>query len=252
MAGYDCADTITNQYRPASVYGTPAFWLRYFSPSPSATVVNVSSSNASSECDAAWDSGGKYIGPICAPTQSRLSSNSYSEGQADAQTFASALLQVYLWVAPFNLPTNGVVYCWLDQEPSTSLSSNYWNGWGSYIDGYNWNFTGTYPLFSCLYCNPCAPYPNCSTVNNPNNHVCWSIWSQQPQKCYTVSNPPPWSAEACSNTCAGSYSGPATQLWQFRIQIDYPTCTNLSTAVDMDVGGGINYANYCFRLTSRP
>src|ERR1700731_4666817 len=103
MAGYDTAGTIQSVYAAAhSHFGaTPSFWLRYFTPSPYATAFN---SDPASECTAAWDSGGKEIGPINEPSQSRLASNSTAEGQSDGQSFCAAVYSSYLAVAGLDVP----------------------------------------------------------------------------------------------------------------------------------------------------
>jgi hypothetical protein len=244
MAGYDTASFVQDVYAAAdSRYGHPSFWLRYFSPSQT-TPINTSSSNANTECRAMWDSSGHYLGPITVPAQSRLSGTS-AMGQADAQTFASSMHTVWLDVGPLLLPSNNTLYCWLDQEASTSLSLSYWNGWSGYIDGYVWG--SQLPLYPCLYCNPCSAPPNCSTIGNANANFCFAVWSSEPQKCgYSVTNPPPWAAQTCGQ--CSSYSGTPTHLWQFA---DQGVC-NLSVNVDMDLGGGITYSNYCFNVSSRP
>lgn len=246
MAGYDTASFVQDVYQAAdSTYGAPGYWLRYFSPSPN-TPVNSSSSNANAECRAVWDSGAKHLGPITSPAQSRLSSNSSSEGHADAQTTASALYNTWLEVGPLLLPSNGVLYTWLDQEASTSLSLGYWNGWGNFINGYNWPGNG-FPLFASLYCNPCAAPPNCSTIGNANAAVCFAVWSSEPQKCgFSVRNPPPYAPETCSG-CAGV--NVASKLWQFA---EKGAC-GLSVNVDMDVSNiSAGYASNCFNVSSRP
>jgi hypothetical protein len=246
MAGYDTASYVYDVASAAgSTFGTPAFWLRYFSPSQT-TPLNTSASNAVAECRAIWNSGGHYLGPITVPTQSRLSGTS-AMGQADAQTLASALAATRGNVSTLRLPSNRILYCWLDQEPGTGLSLSYWNGWSGYIDGYVWPYDGSLPLYPCMYTNPCNPQPNCSVFANPNAYACFAIWSYEPQKCsYSVRNPPPFAA----TTCAGcsSYSGTPTQLWQFA----QPGSCHYSVNVDQDVGGGINYSNYCFNVTASP
>jgi hypothetical protein len=249
VAGYDTASYLQDVYSAAdSRYGTPAFWLRYFSPSPNGTV-NSSSTNAIAECRAAWDSTGHFLGPITSPSQSRLSGTS-AMGQADAQTFCSALYTTRQYVGSrFALPSNGTLYCWLDQEGSTSLSLSYWNGWSGYVDGYVWPPNGSLPLYPCLYCTPCSAYPNCSVIQSSSANFCFAVWTPEPQKCgYTVSNPPAWAAQSCASSCSTGYTGTPTRLWQFAEQ----GACGLSVNVDMDVGGGINYANYCFDITSRP
>lgn len=241
--GYDTADTIQSIYSAAdSAYGTPNYWLRYFSPC-TYTPVNASSSNANSECSGAWNSGGKYVSPITFPTQSRLSSNSSAEGQADAQTLASALISVYQWVIPLDLPSNGELYCWLDQETNTTLSSGYWSGWSSYINGYNWEGYGTYPLYACLYCNPCqgSSHPNCSTVSSVGG--CYAIWASEWQVCgHSLRSLPSWDAQTCSG--CGS-SGPSTVVWQFA---DVSVCS-LTVNVDMDDGA---ISAYSFYVSANP
>ena len=162
MTGYDTAGRIQDTYRPAyAEFGaSPDYWIRYFHPSPAADLFN---DGAMAESIGAWESGGGFVGCISAPVQSRLS-GSAAEGQADAQAFAAALLSAYHAVHPLELPANNQLYCWLDQEYSTSLSPAYWNAWANYIAERDFDGLGTYPLYPCLYCDPYSPYPNCTTI----------------------------------------------------------------------------------------
>ena len=149
MTGYDTAGKIEHTYPSAhsEFHASPAFWIRYFTPSPAADLFN---DDALAESRGAWDSGGRFVGCISAPVQSRLS-GSAAEGQADAQAFASAMLAAYHAVGQMQLPANGQLYCWLDQEYSTSLSSNYWNAWADYLANYNFAGLG---LIRCT--RPCT------------------------------------------------------------------------------------------------
>jgi hypothetical protein len=238
--GYDTASYIYDVYTAADAkYGTPNYWIRYFSPSPNGTV-NSSSSHANTECRAAWDSGGKYLSPISSPAQSRLSGTS-AQGLADAQVFVSALHNVWLWVTPLDLPTNGVLYCWLDQEQSTSLSTAYWGGWEGYINSYNWPNRG-YPLYASLYCNPCTSgHSNCSTVASVGG--CYAVWSSVPEPCgYSLRNLPSWNAKTCASCVS---NGPSTVLWQFA---EAGVC---SLTVNVDMDDGAISANSFF-MSSRP
>ena len=133
MTGYDTAGRIQNTYASAhrEFGAAPAFWIRYFSPSPAADLFN---DDAVAESRGAWDSGGPYVGCVSAPRQSRLS-GSAAEGQADAQAFAAAMLAAYHAVRPLQLPSNGHLYCWLDQEYSTSLSPALLGGVGALHSG---------------------------------------------------------------------------------------------------------------------
>jgi hypothetical protein len=240
MTGYDTAGRIQNTYASAhsEFHANPRFWLRYFTPSPAADLFN---DDALAESQGAWDSGGPAVGCISAPVQARLS-GSAAEGQADAQAFAAAMLTAYHAVGPLQLPPNGQLYCWLDQEYSTSLSSDYWNAWAHYIAEYNFAGLGTYPLYPCLYCDPYSPYPNCSTiaksegVNAPS-----AIWSSEPEPCNSLTSPPPWEADECATV--------PTRLWQYGEQ----GACNYSANVDLDVGApGFSGSNYCFHVKSRP
>jgi hypothetical protein len=239
MAGFDTASTVTSGLRSAagSAFGKPAFWIRYFSPCYF-TAVNSSSSNANAECGQIWSSGGHYLGCVSTPTQSRLSGSS-AEGRADAVTFVNAMISVYYDVVPLLLPSNGILYCWLDQEAATSLSLAYWNGWAGYINGYQFN--GAYPFFPGLYCNPDSAPPNCSIVDSASASPCWGVWSSEHQVCKnSVSSPPAWDAESCA--------GVATKLWQYA---DQGVC--FSTDVDLDLGAsGFGTASYCFNVSSNP
>jgi hypothetical protein len=239
--GYDTASWVSDVYAAAgSKYGAPDYWIRYFSPSPNGTV-NSSSSRAKQECSAVWDSGAKHLSPITSPSQSRLG-GTYAQGLADAQTFVNALKNVYNWVGPLLLPANGVLRCWLDQESSTSMSSNYWAGWSDYVNAYEF-LPGSTPLFACLYCNPCrGAGHNCTTV--VADGYCWSIWSSTPETgyCgYSLKSLPPWHA----NTCTCATNAPGTSLWQFAEK----TPCSLTVNIDMDEG---TLTTYSFHLAYDP
>jgi len=240
MTGYDTAGPIQDTYASAHAeFGrAPNFWIRYFTPSPAADLFN---DDAFAESQGAWASGGPHVGCISAPTQSRLS-GSAAEGHADAQAFAAAMLSAYYSVGPLDLPANNQLYCWLDQEYSTSLSSSYWNAWAGYIADYNFAGLGTYPLYPGLYCNPYAPYPNCSTIAKAHGvEVPSAIWSNEGEPCGSLSRPPGWDPEECPTV--------PTKVWQFGEQ----TACRYSANVDLDLGApGFNTANYCFRVKSYP
>jgi len=246
MAGFDTASYVYDvRVAAVNAFGTPNFWLRYFSPCQT-TAFNANWTNATSESRAIWDSGGPKLGAITVPTQSRLSGTT-AMGQADAQTLGNSLHNTWLNIGPLQLPTNGQLWCWLDQEPGTGLSLAYWNGWSGTIDGYNWGGSGQLPLYPCMYTDPCNAQPNCSIVGRSDANWCYSIWSYHPSRCsYNNRNPPPWAANTCSG-CAPSYPRTPTNLWQYA----YPSC-GYSPNVDQDLGGGITYGNYCFYLSSRP
>ena len=239
MAGFDTASTVQNQVPAAiNVWGKPAFWVRYFNPCSFTSI----SSDGVSECRAIWDgnSSSPHLGAVSTPSQSRLNGTS-AEGQADAQTFISSLITTYTSVGPLQLPTNMTLFCWLDQEASTSLSLGYWNGWASYINGYS--YAGGHPFHAALYCNPFAAPPNCSTIDNSSAAACYAVWSSEPLECSnSLSNPPGWAAEACAS--------PMTYLWQYW---DEDICASTSANVNLDLGHpNTSYSDYCFYLSSRP
>ena len=240
MAGYDTAGKIQNTYASAHrEFGVnPAFWIRYFNPSPAADLFH---DDAVAESRGAWDSGGNYVGCISAPRQSRLS-GSAAEGHADAQAFCAAMLTAYHAVRPLLLPSTGQLYCWLDQEYSTSLSSDYWNAWAHYVAEYDFAGLGTYPLYPALYCDPYSPFPNCSTIAKARAvDVPSAIWSSEPEPCGSLARPPRWNPDKCGTV--------PTKLWQYAEQ----GACNLSSNVDLNVDGpGFVMAHFCFRVSSRP
>lgn len=240
MAGYDTAGRIQDTYASAhsEFSWDPQFWIRYFPPSPAADLFHE---DAMAESQAAWDSGGPYLGCISAPVQSRLS-GSAAEGHADAQAFAAAMLTAYHAVRPLLLPANSQLYCWLDQEYSTSLSSSYWNAWANYIADYDFAGEGTYPLYPCLYCDPYSPYPNCSVVAKSRGaDAPGAIWSSEPEPCGDPVRPPRWKADACGTA--------PTRLWQYGEQ----NACNYSANVDLNISApDFEVADYSFRLKYRP
>jgi hypothetical protein len=238
MAGYDTAGQIQDTYVSAfDEFGEhPAYWIRYFSPSPAA---DIFSDNALAECEGAWASGGHFVGCVSAPIQSRLS-GSAAEGLADAQTYAASLLAAYYDVVPLYLPSNNQLWCFLDQEYSTSLSLSYWDAWANYIANYNFANLGTYPLYPGLYCTPDSPYPNCSTIAAATGlNVPVSVWSSEPEPCGTLLDEPAYDAEECSAA--------PTHLWQFGEQ----GACGYSANVDLDLANVV-FDEYCFRVVSDP
>jgi len=238
-SGYDTASYIYDVRVAAdATYGSPDYWLRYFTPSPNGTV-DLGSAHANHECRDDWDSGAKHLSPITSPTQSRLGGTS-AQGLADAQAFVNALQNVYVWVTPLLLPTNDTLRCWLDQESSTSMSANYWAGWSNYINGYTWPSHGQ-PLYACLYCNPChGAGHNCTTIAGTN---CFAIWSSTPEICgYSMNNLPAFNPNKCSACIANP---PASLLWQFA---EKGVCS-LSVNIDMNEG---TLTPYSFYLNARP
>jgi hypothetical protein len=240
MAGYDTAGQIQDTYVSArDEFGEgPVFWIRYFSPSPAA---DIFSDNAVAESEGAWASGGHYVGPVSAPYQSNLS-GSTAQGQADAQTYCASMLSAYYAVGPLVLPSNNQLYCWLDQEYSTSLSLDYLDGWAGYIANYNFAGLGKYPLYPSLYCDPGSPYPNCSTMAAARGlSVPAAVWSSEPEPCGGLTNPPSEGVDYCSTV--------PTKLWQYGEQ----GACGYSANVDLDVGvPGFSTSDYCFNVRSDP
>lgn len=239
MAGFDTASTVQNQVPAAiNVWGKPAFWVRYFPP----CYFTPLSADPVTECRAIWDgnSSSPDLGVVTTPNQSRLNGTS-AEGQADAQSLISALISTYTSVGPLQLPANGTLFCWLDQEASTSLSLGYWNGWAGYVNGYAYG--GGHPFHAALYCNPFAAPPNCSIIDSSSADKCYAVWSSEPLRCSnSLANPPAWAAESCANV--------TTYLWQYW---DEGICYNTNANVDLDVGHpNTGYGTYCFYLSARP
>lgn len=243
MAGYDTAGPIHDTYVSArDEFGRdPAFWIRYFSPSPAA---DIFADAAVAESAGAWASGGPFVGCVSAPYQSRLS-GSAAEGLADAQTYAASMLAAWNAVAQLKLPASNQLWCYLDQEYSTSLSQSYWDGWANYIANYNFAHLRTYPLYPALYCAPFSPYPNCTTIAAATGlNIPASVWSSEPEPCGTLKNRPNFDPDECSSV---SRSKVGSHLWQFGEQ----DACGFFANVDLDVGN-VNTPDYCFRVIADP
>jgi hypothetical protein len=233
VGGYDTSSEITQtlQRNAVNTYGPPNYWLRYYQPSPCATKIQA---HPIDECRAIWDSGAKHLSPISEPRQTNLNNGS-AQGQADAQSFVSAMIDVWATVGPLKFPVNQTLYCFLGQEPSTQLGADYWQAWASYLNSYSFN--QHLPFFACLYCVP-GQGNSCNVINN-SSATCWIVWTPQHQHCAgQIDNPPAWDAISCS--------GVPTHLWQFA-----DGGCNLSVNVDKDTSD-INFPNFCFYLDARP
>jgi hypothetical protein len=243
MAGYDTAGPIHETYVSArDEFGRdPACWIRYFSPSPAA---DIFADDAVAESAGAWASGGPYVGCVSAPYQSRLS-GSAAEGLADAQTYCASILAAWDAVAQLKLPASNQLWCYLDQEYSTSLSQSYWNAWAHYIAEYNFANLRKYPLYPALYCDPLSPFPNCSILAAATGvNVPASVWASEPEPCGGLGSVPFYDPDECSSV---SRSKVGSRLWQFGEQ----DACGYSANVDLDVGNVIT-ADHCFRVVSDP
>lgn len=245
MAGYDCAAPVQDVSASAhSEFGAdPGFWMRYFTPSPAA---DIFANDSIAESEAVWASGARAIGAITAPTQSRLA-GSQAEGQADAQTFVASMTTAYHTVHPLLVPSNQMLFTWLDQEFSTALSLGYLDGWALFIANNDFGALGTFPLYPCVYCTPSAPPANCSTFAQATGlAVPAAVWTPEPQVCDGLADPPAWDPEECSQFTASTVP---TKLWQYAEQ----GACGFSANVDLDQGApGFNNADFCFLLSSDP
>ncbi len=240
MTGYDTAGRIQDTYASAHAeFGrAPNFWIRYFTPSPAADLFN---DDAVRESQGAWDSGGPYVGCISAPTQSRLS-GSAAEGHADAQAFAAAMLSAYHSVGPLNLPHNNRLYCWLDQEYSTSLSANYWNAWAGYIADYN------FADLALIRCTPACT----ATRMRP-------IPTARPLPGRMVSRSPAPSGRTRVSRAAAFPARPAGTRRNARrcgrrsgSSVSRPCAATRRMSTLIWAPPGFNTADYCFRLVRYP
>lgn len=245
--GFDTASTITSSLANSaqSAFGTAAYWLRYLSPSPSANVINGNFSTAHSELQAVWDTGGRYLVPLCEPLQSRLSdsANGATYGTADATTFINAVIWLFNNVAPLNLPSGGQLNCFLAMEPSTTLRSSYWNAWAGYVNSYF--FAGSFPFYACLYCSPNSDN-GCTIVKTSGNAVCYGLWANHPQLCsYCTSFWPGWNPNNCGLT---------VWHWQYASPSGCSSCGHpFGPNVDLDDGHtDVGALNTAFHLSSRP
>ncbi len=209
--GFDTASTVTNALASSAVaqFGN-GFWIRYFSPTPAANVINSSSANAKAEVAAMFNNGAHHLGVVSEPTQSRLGttgSSGTSFGTQDATTMINSIKNVISWLG-LAIPASGL-YCYLGLEASSPLSSAYWNAWATFVNQATLNSTS--PFFAGLYCSPPAAPPNCSTIAAaPVAAQCFSVWSSEPEPCSgctaafgTIG----WDADNCG--------GVPTYQWQY-------------------------------------
>lgn len=234
--GFDTASIVSSGFVTSmqSAHGDPDYWIRYFDPCPY-TSLNSSSANANNECRAIYHSTGPALSPLSSPAQSRLNGTS-AEGQADATTFVNSIKSAYTAVATMVQPTSGMLYCWLDQEASTSLSLSYWKSWANYINTTSLGGSGAV-FYAGLYCNPGSAYPNCSTIAGASGTTghCNSVWSSEPEYSNnSLSSPPTYNPDTCSAA--------PSNLWQFHENLG-------SSTVDLDsdnFSGGLQTRSFKF------
>jgi hypothetical protein len=225
--GFDTASAVTDAIASAATgyYGNGA-WIRYFDPSPNATTISSSKSNAQSEVSAMTAYGGHHLCPITEPSQSNLETGSTSLGASDASTFLTAVQNVVDWTS-IGLP--GSLVCYLCLESGNNLSTDYWNGWATTVNAYS--LRGT-PFYAGLYINPTNSSGACSTVAEAGpGEECYAIWTSTPEPCSRCltkfADLSGWLGTACS--------GLPSYMWQYG---EYPGCAScgytLPAPVDLD------------------
>lgn len=255
--GFDTAAHISSSLASAaeSKFGNASFWIRYFSPSQQASVMNSSSSNAISECRALWDSGARYLVPIQEYSPQSRITGTYAAGKADATTFCNAIKNVYYWVSPLFVPSStGRVDVYMGTEDIYNLSADYWAGWATYVDGFYLPGGGvTYPLYPGLYCNPASPKKNCSSIRDSGIYG-WSIWSDHPEPCAACGRfgSVSWRPYNCSDYCSCPYP---THLWQMAQEHGCESTCNRGSYPNVDADESTpsrNEHDHMFYLGYRP
>jgi hypothetical protein len=226
--GFDTDNYIYNVASSAkSKFGTGVFYIRYLNPSQGATHL-ITSSSGNSEFHTGWTYGVRYFAPNTEPVpQSRLNGTG-AQGTADATAFCAALHSLWLSVLPLDIPTSGHLNCYLSLESATNLSTAYWNGWATYVDGYS--LGGSLPLYPGMYCNPGSSAKNCSSAGA--GVFCWSVWSSEHEPCSACGTfPEPWDAEVCYNS-PGSVA--TSLVWQMAEEGVCKSCQHTTSWPNVD------------------
>ena len=239
MTGYDTAGPIQDTYASAHrEFGAdPAFWIRYFAPSPAADLFN---DDAVAESRGAWDSGAPYVGCVSAPGQSRLSVRRGRSGRCAGLRRGDAgrlpcgrSASAAIGRSPVLLARPGIL-----NVPEPGLLA----GVGAVHSGVQLRGPGDLSAVPVPVLQSSSPYPNCSTIAKAHSvDVPSAIWSPEPQSCGGLTDPPRWQPAQCGSV--------PTRLWQYGEQ---GTC-QLSSNVDLDADGpGFVTARFCFHVSSRP
>ncbi len=228
-----------------STPNTPVYWGRYFGPTNNFTPMDMDSGvSNSNEAGAMKAIGVRWIVPIAAPPSV---GGSLAQGQMDGTAVCAAIAKVIADTSgqpnKIQMPGSSELYIYLDIESGVSFMDAYWNGWANAVNSYPYG--NQIPFYSCAYCNPCDVYPSnpkagsnpCTTFDNGNNQICFSLWSSTPEGCcqYCVS-PPEFAGNSCIDVGA--------DLWQYvedtgcakcggtYPKIDYDLSTSLQTMTD--------------------
>lgn len=253
--GFDTASVITPTLADNAVaqFGTPRFFARYFTPSPSAgTTIDSTATNSNNEVRHMFNHGADRLVPISAPSQSRLTatgSTGSANGTADARTFMNAVVNFYFNVVPMAFSSSNSLYCYLDVEQSTNLSQAYWNAWATYVNGYQLTGSGA-PFYASIYGAP--TFGNICNIIANGASTCFGVWSSGPEFCSNcVPFGPSWNAYTCS--------GRSTMIWQYQ---EKGNCENINTCnpthnfvanVDLDEGHtDIGFIDTTFQIRYAP
>jgi hypothetical protein len=212
-------DYVINGYYPSS---SIFFWGRYFYGSgPSfdwhgnaeATALLYAIRKRQGSGHAGW------IAPFTFPPQGNLG-GSYSLGYSDAGVMLGQLENALSTNANLHEPGSNIICCYLDVEPTTTISSNYWKGWATRINTALYpGGSGTYPFYACAYfdwkivatCNTLGAFMPQNNLGKPSNPstTCWNMWTLRPQSTSCSSPGPAWGGFGCG--------GLVPQFWQYDV-----------------------------------
>jgi hypothetical protein len=209
-SGRKFADYVINSYFASSPRDTINFWGRYFAHNASGYLYqNDSEAQALNDAVRSYDAKGSgFIFPIDAGPQADISGN-WASGIARA-TACTNYIKSKLG-NKLTVQANSLVYVYLDIEGSTTLSTDFWNGWAVGVDYATYNSNWTFSAGA--YLGTAAAFANSGPILQNAGEACSAIVSGQPARvCSSGGCGSPGPSWAPSNL-----AGITTQIWQYSI-----------------------------------
>jgi hypothetical protein len=240
---YDCGGDDLRKWARNIYNDDPNFWGRYFA-SPGNDTPMLYHSPEGVEL-AAHNT--NHIVPITSPHQPRLETGR-ANGVDDATAALDDVHNAVALGAEMRWPqTDGMVILWLDVEPSTNLSDEYWDGWADTVA--NYEVSGVKHFFPGMYGNPQTGVI-CGVASRASRKP-YRIWSTYHSDIWSGSKPPKlpgWRVDLdqpkqCSTTQAA--------FWQYAHDFAYSALRTACYSVDVDVvdpGNDSFQINHTLRL----
>jgi hypothetical protein len=237
---YDCGHDDLRKWAHDIYNDDPNFWGRYF-VSPANTSSSLHLYHAPEGVELAAHNTNHLV-PLTSPHQPHLEQHQRSQGVDDATAALDDVHHAVAYGDELEWPaTDGKVILWLDCEPTTSLTDEYWDGWADTVA--NYQVSGINHFLPGLYGNP--QYGNICSVAHNASRPPYRIWSTYHADIWSGSKPPKLPAWRTDLDQPGECNAAQAAFWQFGHDSQYSGLRADCYSVDVDV---VDPGNNSFQL----